>query len=90
MATAEASHNALFRQIVAAFAPLMAVAAPAAWSTRVVESQQKLMIDRHLAVAHAIAAKDPATAVSAMDSHFDASVGDVLRALTEQKSAREH
>ena len=89
-AIADASHNALFRQIVAAFAPLMAVAVPAAWSTRVVESQQRLMIDRHRAVAHAIAARDPATAVSAMESHFDASVGDVLQALAEAETRPRH
>src|SRR5262249_39912642 len=55
-AIANASHNVLFVQIVASFAPLMEVAVPTAWSTRVAKKQKQLMLDRHRAVANAIAA----------------------------------
>ena len=79
-AIARASHNALFVHIVNSFGPLMEVAVPAAWRTRAAESQRELMIDRHRAVARAIADGDPAAAVGAMEAHFDASVGDILKA----------
>jgi GntR family transcriptional regulator, transcriptional repressor for pyruvate dehydrogenase complex len=77
---ARASHNALFVQIVASFAPLMAVAVPAAWHTRVAEQRREIMIERHRAVAKAIRRRDPVAAVRAMSAHFDASIGDLLRA----------
>lgn len=83
LAIARASHNALFLAIVTAFAPLMEVAVPAAWSTREAEADRNLMIDRHLAVAVAIRRRDVAAAVAAMDAHFDASVGDTLRGLAQ-------
>ena len=83
VAIARASHNALFLQIVRSFAHLMEVAVPAAWSTRKARADRRLMIDRHLAVASAIQEKDSAAAVAAMDLHFDASVGDMLRGLMD-------
>lgn len=79
-AIARASHNALFVQIVASFGPLMEVAVPAAWRTRVAERQRDRMIDRHRALADAIARRDPEAAGAAMDSHFDASIADILKA----------
>jgi DNA-binding FadR family transcriptional regulator len=79
-AIAAASHNALFVQIVASFGPLMKVAVPTAWQTRAAREQKQLMIDRHLAVAAAIANGDPAAAGAAMSAHFDASIGDLLKA----------
>lgn len=80
---ARASHNALFHQIVSSFAPLMAVAVPAAWGTRVTEAERQLVIANHGAVARAIAEQDPAAAMAAMDAHFDASVGDVLKGMAK-------
>lgn len=77
---AQACHNALFLQIVSSFAPLMAVAVPAAWETRTASSRREVMIERHRAVARAIADRDPVAAARAMDDHFDASVGDLLKA----------
>ena len=77
---AEASHNALFIQIVASFAPLMEVAVPTAWSTRIAKSQKQVMIDRHRAVAAAIMKRDPEAAASAMALHFDDAIGDLLKA----------
>ena len=79
-AIARASHNALFVQIVSSFGPLMEVAVPTAWRTRTTNEERMIIIDRHLAIAHAIAHRDPAAALAAMDSHFDASVGDLLEA----------
>jgi DNA-binding FadR family transcriptional regulator len=79
-AIARASHNALFVQIVTAFMPLMEVAVPAAWRTRVAERQRETMIDRHRALAEAIVRRDPEAAGAAMDSHFDASIADILKA----------
>jgi DNA-binding FadR family transcriptional regulator len=80
-AIARASHNLLFIQIVGSFGPLMSVAVPAAWQTRTTEAQRHEIIERHQAVAAAIAGRDPAAATAAMDAHFDASVGDRLGSL---------
>jgi len=77
---AEASHNALFIQIVASFAPLMEVAVPTAWSTRIAKSHKQVMIDRHRAVAAAILKRDPDAAAIAMALHFDDAIGDLLKA----------
>ena len=79
-AIAAASHNALFVQIVASFGPLMQVAVPTAWQTRTAQDQRQVMIDRHRAVAYAIASRDPGAAVAAMTAHFDVSIGDLLKA----------
>lgn len=79
-AIARASHNALFVHIVDSFIPLMEIAVPTAWRTRTAEAQRELMIERHQAVAKAIADGDPAAALAAMDAHFDSSVGDLLKA----------
>lgn len=79
-AIARATHNALFVQIVNSFGPLMKVAVPAAWQTRIAAQQQRTMIERHRAVAHAILRRDPVAATMAMGDHFDASIGDLLKA----------
>jgi GntR family transcriptional regulator, transcriptional repressor for pyruvate dehydrogenase complex len=79
-AIAQASHNVLFMQIVASFAPLMEVAVPTAWRTRHAKKQKKLMLDRHRAVARAIADRDPEAAAAAMAAHFDTAIGDMLKA----------
>jgi DNA-binding FadR family transcriptional regulator len=80
-AIARASHNALFVAIVTSFAPLMQIAVPAAWDTRVTEADRELIIERHRAIARAIKLGDPDAALLAMDAHFDASVGDVLKGM---------
>lgn len=79
-AIAHASHNALFVQIVASFGPLLRVAVPTAWRTRTADAQRQLMIDRHRAVATAIKNRDSVAALMAMSAHFDASIGDLLKA----------
>jgi DNA-binding FadR family transcriptional regulator len=80
-AIARASHNELFSQIVSAFGPLMEVAVPTAWSTRVTPEQRLDILGRHRAVAQAIADRDAEAAGAAMDAHFDTSVGDYLATL---------
>ena len=79
-AIARATHNALFVQIVASFGPLMEVAVPTAWRTRTTGFQRETTIERHRAVARAIRRKDPIVATMAMGDHFDASIGDILKA----------
>lgn len=76
---ARAGRNALFVQIVTSFAPMMEVAVPAAWRTRTAIEQQAVVIHRHRAIAAAIAARDEHEAGLAMEAHFDAAIGQVLR-----------
>jgi DNA-binding GntR family transcriptional regulator len=38
------------------------------------------MIDRDRSVANAITSRDPEAAAAALGAHFDASIGDVLKA----------
>lgn len=79
-AIARATHNALFVQIVASFGPLMEIAVPTAWRTRTTDFQREITIQRHRAVANAIRRQDPIVATMAMGDHFEASIGDVLKA----------
>jgi DNA-binding FadR family transcriptional regulator len=72
---AEASGNALMIQIVASFAPLMVIAVPAAWRTRTTDEHRAAIIERHRALAHAIANRDADAARAEMGAHFEASVG---------------
>lgn len=76
---ARASHNALFLQIVGSFGPLMQVAVPTAWRTRTTKKQREIIIERHVAVANAIIARDVDAAEAAMHAHFDDSVGELLK-----------
>jgi GntR family transcriptional repressor for pyruvate dehydrogenase complex len=78
-AIARASHNALFRQIVSSFEPMMAQAVPAAWRTRVAEEQKTMIRDQHHRLARAIADRDPVAARAAMASHFLTSIGEELK-----------
>lgn len=73
-AIADATHNALFHQIVRSFEAMMRDAVPAAWRTRVTVEQRERVRANHLAIAVAIEKGDPAAAEQAMDTHFDASV----------------
>jgi DNA-binding FadR family transcriptional regulator len=79
-AIARATHNALFVQIVASFGPLMEIAVPTAWQTRTTDFQRETTIARHRAVARAIRRQDPIVATMAMGDHFEASIGDILKA----------
>jgi len=75
---AEASGNALMTQIVAAFAPLMEIAVPAAWQTRTADTDRAKIIERHRALARAIANRDADAARAEMDAHFETSIGAKL------------
>jgi DNA-binding FadR family transcriptional regulator len=81
LAIAQATHNELFSQIVASFAPLLTVAIPTAWRTRETEAQRLTVLENHRNVARAIADGDPAAARQAMETHFDESVGHRLSSL---------
>lgn len=78
-AIAEASGNALFNQMVRSYAALMEVAVPQAWDTRVTEYDRTSTLERHRALAHAIADGDAPAAVAAMRAHFDESVQGLVR-----------
>lgn len=78
-AIARAGGNALFLQIVRSFEALMRAAVPAAWATRTAVEQRDVMLAHHHAIADAIAARDSRAAVAAMDAHFDASIGDLMK-----------
>jgi DNA-binding FadR family transcriptional regulator len=78
-AIADASHNALFRQMVRSYAPLMEVAVPQAWDTRATRAEQVATLERHRALAQAIADRDPDAAIAEMESHFDTSIDDLMR-----------
>lgn len=85
-AIAKAGRNALFVQIVASFAPLMKEAVPAAWKTRADPGDRLATLERHRALARAIADQDVDAAVQSMDAHFDASIGDILRGLSHPET----
>jgi GntR family transcriptional repressor for pyruvate dehydrogenase complex len=78
-AIADASHNALFRQMVRSYAPLMEVAVPQAWDTRATRAEQVATLERHRALAQAIADRDPEAAIAEMESHFDTSIDDLMQ-----------
>ncbi len=79
LAIAEASGNVLFHQIVRSFVPLMRVAVPKAWRTRRTIEERSDILDRHRQLARAIADGNPAEARRWMGSHFDESIGALLR-----------
>lgn len=85
-AIARASHNALFVQIVASFAPLMEVAVPAAWRTRKAGQHPDVMLDRHHRIADAIRRGDAPAAALAMEDHFDAAIHSDLADLDRKRA----
>jgi GntR family transcriptional repressor for pyruvate dehydrogenase complex len=77
---AVASRNMLFEHLLASFAPLLASAVPAAWSTRKTYSERDEVIEMHTGIAKAIAMRDPKAAARAMERHFSRAVGYLLQA----------
>ena len=77
-AIATASGNALFRQIICSFSPLMREVVKGAWETRKTESQRYRMVERHLRVAQAIEDRNPENAAEFMAEHFESSIGKQL------------
>jgi GntR family transcriptional regulator, transcriptional repressor for pyruvate dehydrogenase complex len=78
-AIADAAGNTLFNQIVRSFAPLMEIAVPRAWRTRVAQTDKQAILGIHLRIAQAIADRDPDAAAAAMEDHFVTSIGNLLR-----------
>ena len=76
---AEASGNQLFLQIVRSFEELMALAIPRAWAGRSTQEEREETLALHREVAEAIAARDPVRARDAMQSHFNNSIGEMLK-----------
>lgn len=79
LAIAEACGNALFRQIVVSFVPLMRVAVPKAWKTRQTPAERSDILGIHQGLAAAIARGDADGARRAMAAHFDETIGMLLR-----------
>lgn len=77
-AIAEAGGNVLFHQIVRSFEPLMRVAVPTAWDTRVTQDQRDAVLAVHLDLGHAIADRDASAAARLMDAHFDQSIATLI------------
>lgn len=78
-AIAQASHNALFLQIVRSFASMMHFAVPAAWRTRTTDNQRFTVLARHRSLAQAILDRDAEAAGEAMTGHFDRAIDQLLR-----------
>ena len=76
---AAASGNPLFLQIVRSFEQLMAAAIPRAWVGRTTREERDETLALHREVAEAIAARDPGRARAAMESHFNNSIGEMLK-----------
>ena len=72
-AIANATHNAVFIQLVRSFTPLLEATVPAAWKTRDTAASRSAMLRHHRALAQAIADRDPVAARKLMIAHFDAS-----------------
>jgi GntR family transcriptional regulator, transcriptional repressor for pyruvate dehydrogenase complex len=77
---AAASRNILFEHLLASFAPLMATAVPAAWSSRATREEEEEIVENHLGIAIAIAEKNPKAAAKAMERHFDRAIGYLTKA----------
>lgn len=77
-AIAKASGNVLFYNVTRSFEALMRAAVPAAWHARTAPGQRIMVLGQHRALAQAIADRDSASAVAAMNTHFDTSVGDLF------------
>ncbi|KQX19647.1 MULTISPECIES: FadR/GntR family transcriptional regulator [unclassified Sphingomonas] len=70
-AIARASHNVLFAQILASFAPITRIATRAAWKACTTKAMKQTQVTRHKAIVRAIARKDPEAATDAMRQLFD-------------------
>jgi GntR family transcriptional repressor for pyruvate dehydrogenase complex len=80
---AVASRNILFEHLLASFAPLMASAVPAAWSTRHTAAEQKEVVQNHVNIAVAIAKRNPKATAKAMELHFDRAIDYLIQARYE-------
>lgn len=83
---AASTGNMLFAQIVRSFGPQMEIAVPKAWETRQTVEEKMAILSLHRRIAHAIAERDPIAASTAMEEHFDASIGDKLGSYSSSSS----
>ena len=77
---AVASRNILFEHLLASFAPLMASAVPAAWSTRHTAVEEREVVQNHVSIAVAIAKRNPKATAKAMELHFDRAIDYLVQA----------
>jgi DNA-binding FadR family transcriptional regulator len=84
---ARARGNPLFVQNVRSFEQLMESAVPQAWQTRQTQDQRNEMIALHAEIAWSIARGNVTAALIAMDRHFDASIGEMIRNATATRMA---
>jgi GntR family transcriptional repressor for pyruvate dehydrogenase complex len=70
-AIALASHNVLFAQILASFAPITRFATREAWRTTTTKALRQTQVTRHRAIVRAIARGEPDAAGDAMRQLFD-------------------
>ena len=82
-AVARASGNKLFVQIIRSFEPLMRIAVPAAWHTRVTDAQRRNVLEQHRRIAETIHARDAESTRAGMRAHFERSIGDILSSKSE-------
>ena len=76
---ARASGNELFHQIIRSFEPLMRIAVPSAWHTRVTADLRRDMVNLHEAIGAAILREEADLAAELMSRHFDATIGSLFR-----------
>jgi GntR family transcriptional regulator, transcriptional repressor for pyruvate dehydrogenase complex len=88
-AIAAASKNVLLEQIMKSLKPMMRLVVPVAWKTRVTQAEKRKVIRNHRAIAKAIATRDALSAKSAMEAHFDATVGALLLRFTRSNWSAE-
>jgi DNA-binding FadR family transcriptional regulator len=70
-AIARATHNVLFAQILASFAPITRIATREAWRQNTTKALKQAQLSRHRAIVRAIARRDPDAAGAAMRNLFD-------------------
>jgi len=70
-AIAQASHNVLFAQILASFAPITRIATREAWRSCTTKVLKQTQVKRHKAIVRAIVRRDPGGAADAMRELFD-------------------
>lgn len=75
---AKLSRNTILESITLAFHPLLEVAVPLAWETRITPAEQTLGLDQHLDIARTIFDRDVEGAEAAMNAHFDRAISAVV------------
>jgi len=79
-AIAEASRNPLLAVLVLSLSSAIRETNPIVWRYRRTAKQQQEIVDLHLQIAEAIAARDPEAARVAMERHFSVALGGLAKA----------